>query len=181
MKKFIGIVLLALSVGFLQKIPARADEFKQREAKIAQYKKWLDTLGPEGSRYWVRLDAKRDRIDYISAKASFTPTLEARNDLSIRILTTLPATRKNSCSLISSMRPRTWRWASTALAGLNSIHGRLALQRSEQNQVFGIKFFQAEPRLAATINLVSQKTFCYLKGPPPPPGRGGFQGFVCVN
>lgn len=59
MKRIIGIVLLALSVGFLQKIPARADEFKQREAVIAQYKKWLDTLGPEGSRYWVRLDDKR--------------------------------------------------------------------------------------------------------------------------
>jgi hypothetical protein len=59
MKKIVGLVLLALSVGYFQKIPARADEFKNREAVIAQYKKWLDTLGPEGSRYWFRLDAKR--------------------------------------------------------------------------------------------------------------------------
>ena len=59
MKKIVGLVLLALLVGFFQKSPARADEFKNREAVIAQYKKWLDTLGPEGSRYWVRLDAKR--------------------------------------------------------------------------------------------------------------------------
>ena len=59
MKKIVGFVLLVLSLNILQKIPAWGDEFKKREAVIAQYKKWLDTLGPEGSRYWVRLDAKR--------------------------------------------------------------------------------------------------------------------------
>jgi hypothetical protein len=59
MKKIVVIVLLALSLGYLQEIPVWGDEFKKREAVIAQYKKWLDTLGPDGSRYWVRLDAKR--------------------------------------------------------------------------------------------------------------------------
>jgi hypothetical protein len=59
MKKIVVLVLLALSLGYLQEVPARADEFKKREAVIAQYKKWLDTLGPQGSRYWVRLDDKR--------------------------------------------------------------------------------------------------------------------------
>lgn len=59
MKKIVAAVLLALSLGYLQTIPARADEFTKREAVIAQYKKWLDTLGPAGSRYWVQLDAKR--------------------------------------------------------------------------------------------------------------------------
>ena len=49
MKKIVGVVLLAISFGFLQKIPACADEFKKREAVIAEYKKWLDTLGPSGS------------------------------------------------------------------------------------------------------------------------------------
>jgi hypothetical protein len=39
--------------------PAGADEFKKREAQIAHYKNWLDTLGPAGSKYWVRLDSKR--------------------------------------------------------------------------------------------------------------------------
>jgi hypothetical protein len=38
---------------------ASSNEFKIREAKIAQYKKWLDTLGPEGSQFWVRLDARK--------------------------------------------------------------------------------------------------------------------------
>jgi hypothetical protein len=35
------------------------NEFKQREAIIAQYKKWLDSLGPEGSKFWVRLDQRQ--------------------------------------------------------------------------------------------------------------------------
>lgn len=58
MKKIIAAVLLASSLSYLQHTPAWGDEFKKREAVIAQYKKWLDTLGPDGSRYWVRLDAK---------------------------------------------------------------------------------------------------------------------------
>ena len=57
--KFIVAIFLALSLGMLQGTPAFADEFKKREAQIAQYKKWLDTLGPTGSKYWVRLDGKQ--------------------------------------------------------------------------------------------------------------------------
>jgi hypothetical protein len=56
MKKTVVVLLLALSAGIAQTIPARANEFKERETKIAQYKKWLDTLGPQGSRFWIRLD-----------------------------------------------------------------------------------------------------------------------------
>lgn len=59
MKKFAVVVLMALSLGVLEKTLSWGDEFKKREAIIAQYKKWLDTLGPQGSRYWVRLDEKR--------------------------------------------------------------------------------------------------------------------------
>ena len=28
------------------------------EAKIMHYRQWLDTVGPEGSRYWIRLDGR---------------------------------------------------------------------------------------------------------------------------
>ena len=58
MKKFVLGVLMFLS-GVHQAQPVWANEFKAREAKIAQYKRWLDTLGPKGSQYWVRLDAGR--------------------------------------------------------------------------------------------------------------------------
>jgi hypothetical protein len=59
MKKIFAVVILAVSLGGLQKVQAWGDEFKKREAVIAQYKKWLDTLGPQGSQYWVRLEDKR--------------------------------------------------------------------------------------------------------------------------
>jgi hypothetical protein len=59
MKKIVAFVILALALSFFQKMPAWGDEFTKREAVIAQYKKWLDSLGPQGSQYWVRIDAKR--------------------------------------------------------------------------------------------------------------------------
>ncbi|HET8562546.1 MAG TPA: hypothetical protein VFM35_01610 [Candidatus Binatia bacterium] len=59
MKKIVFIVLLAIACGIVQKMPAWGNEFKKREAKMAEYKKWLDTLGPLGSKFWVRLDERR--------------------------------------------------------------------------------------------------------------------------
>jgi hypothetical protein len=60
MKRIVVVTLfLILSLSAFQTTPAWGDEFKKREAVIAQYKKWLDTMGPEGSRHWVRLDSKR--------------------------------------------------------------------------------------------------------------------------
>ena len=56
--KFAAAILVALSLLLLQGPSALANEFKQREAQMAQYKKWLDSLGPSGSKYWVRLDSK---------------------------------------------------------------------------------------------------------------------------
>jgi hypothetical protein len=57
--KIFAAVFLILSLSMIQGASAFADEFKKREAQIAQYKKWLDTLGPGGSRFWLRLDAKQ--------------------------------------------------------------------------------------------------------------------------
>ena len=59
MKKFVRGLLVSLWTGIEQPRAAWGNEFKVREAKIAQYKRWLDTMGPEGSQYWVRLDGKR--------------------------------------------------------------------------------------------------------------------------
>lgn len=33
--------------------------FKEIEARVAEYKKWLDQVGSNGSRYWVRLDSSK--------------------------------------------------------------------------------------------------------------------------
>ena len=58
MKRFVLGVLMFLS-GIEQAQPAWGNELKARQAKIAQYKKWLDTLGPQGSQYWMHLDSGR--------------------------------------------------------------------------------------------------------------------------
>ena len=59
MKKFVLVILMFLWSGVDQAQPAWGNEFKQREAKIAEYKTWLDTMGPQGSQFWVRLDARQ--------------------------------------------------------------------------------------------------------------------------
>ena len=57
--KITAAILVVLPLILLQGTLAPANEFKKREAQMREYKKWLDTLGPSGSKYWVRLDAKR--------------------------------------------------------------------------------------------------------------------------
>jgi hypothetical protein len=59
MKKNIVLLLIFLCATVMAIAPSHGNEFKEREAKIAQYKKWLDTLGPRGSQYWLRLDSTR--------------------------------------------------------------------------------------------------------------------------
>jgi hypothetical protein len=56
--QIIAAILLVLPLVLSQVTLAAANEFKKREAQMVEYKKWLDTLGPSGSKYWVRLDAK---------------------------------------------------------------------------------------------------------------------------
>jgi hypothetical protein len=58
MIKLIVVLVIFLWTLVVPTSPARGNEFTVREAKIAEYKKWLDTLGPQGSQYWVRLDAR---------------------------------------------------------------------------------------------------------------------------
>jgi hypothetical protein len=59
MNAFVIAFLLLCLAGVFEPLSVGGNEFKQREAKISQYKKWLDTLGPQGSRYWTRLDSQR--------------------------------------------------------------------------------------------------------------------------
>ncbi len=59
MKKIIALLLMFLCATVMATTPSHGNEFKEREVKIAQYKKWLDTLGPRGSQYWLRLDSGR--------------------------------------------------------------------------------------------------------------------------
>jgi hypothetical protein len=46
--------LLFPAVAFTQSV-----NFKEIEAKVSEYRKWLDQVGSNGSRYWVRLDSTK--------------------------------------------------------------------------------------------------------------------------
>ena len=59
MKKIIALLIMLLCATVMAIAPSHGNEFKEREVKIAQYKKWLETLGPRGSQYWLRLDSTR--------------------------------------------------------------------------------------------------------------------------
>jgi hypothetical protein len=53
--------LLFPSLAFAQNI-----SFKEIEARVLEYRKWLDKVGSNGSRFWVRLDStKRPHRLYI--------------------------------------------------------------------------------------------------------------------
>jgi hypothetical protein len=58
MRKFF-LLLFALACGLPFGATAMGDEFTVRAAQIAESKKWLDTLGSGGSRYWIKLDSER--------------------------------------------------------------------------------------------------------------------------
>ena len=38
---------------------AQAVNFKEIEAKVSEFRKWLDQAGANGSRFWVRLDSSK--------------------------------------------------------------------------------------------------------------------------
>lgn len=58
--KVTAVALLALFLSGFPSQPALAKghEFKKWEAQIAEYKRWLDSLGPNGARFWIKLDEK---------------------------------------------------------------------------------------------------------------------------
>src|SRR3954469_19319759 len=58
MSKFFRL-FFALAFGLPYAATAMGDEFTVRAAQIAESKKWLDTLGSSGSRYWMRVDSER--------------------------------------------------------------------------------------------------------------------------
>lgn len=50
---------LAFALLFPVTTPAEITDFKEIQARISEYKAWLDRLGANGARYWVRLDGTK--------------------------------------------------------------------------------------------------------------------------
>lgn len=54
-----AVVLLASALFFPGLASSQTISFKEIEARIIEYRKWLDQVGTNGSRYWVRLDSSK--------------------------------------------------------------------------------------------------------------------------
>lgn len=55
----ISIVFLASALLFPPLALSQSISFKEIEARVLEYRKWLDQAGAKGSRYWVRLDSSK--------------------------------------------------------------------------------------------------------------------------
>ena len=55
----IGFIILALALFFPAIARSQNLNFKEIESRVSEYRKWLDQLGSNGSRYWVRLDSSK--------------------------------------------------------------------------------------------------------------------------
>ena len=53
------VIILALALFFPLAARAQNLSFKEIESRISEYRKWLDQVGSNGSRYWVRLDSSK--------------------------------------------------------------------------------------------------------------------------
>jgi hypothetical protein len=63
----VAAVVLAAALLFPVVSSAQSFSFKEIEARVSEYKNWLDQLGSNGSRYWVRLDStKRPHRLYVA-------------------------------------------------------------------------------------------------------------------
>lgn len=55
----IAIFILASACFFSPLASAQNLNLKEIEARVLEYRKWLDKVGSNGSRYWVRLDSSK--------------------------------------------------------------------------------------------------------------------------
>ena len=53
------ILILASALLFPALAHTQGINFKEIEARVSEYRKWLDQVGTNGSRYWVRLDSSK--------------------------------------------------------------------------------------------------------------------------
>ncbi len=56
--RIIALIVLIFYLGVAFPLPASADDFRKQQSQIDAYKRWLDSLGPNGTRFWIRLDSR---------------------------------------------------------------------------------------------------------------------------
>jgi hypothetical protein len=80
----VAAVVLAFALLFPVLSSAQSFSFKEIEARVSEYKNWLDQLGSNGSRYWVRLDStKRPHRLYVAEGFTQATTTEKEHFIEI--------------------------------------------------------------------------------------------------
>ena len=55
----VAILFLASALVFPGASGAQSVNFKEIQARVAEYRKWLDQVGTNGTRYWIKLDSSK--------------------------------------------------------------------------------------------------------------------------
>ena len=80
----IRIILLASALLFPSFCLAQKVDFKEIEARVLEYRKWLEQVGSNGTRYWVRLDSsKRPHRLYVGEGFNQAELAEKENFIEI--------------------------------------------------------------------------------------------------
>jgi hypothetical protein len=105
----IQIVLLASALFFPAVAFAQSVNFKEIEAKVSEYRKWLDQVGSNGSRYWVRLDStKRPHRLYVGE--GFMRANSSEQENFIEIFSRFLAGHPDKNMLIDIYDPTNGKW-----------------------------------------------------------------------
>jgi hypothetical protein len=105
----IQIVLLASALLFPAVAFAQSINFKEIEAKVSEYRKWLDQVGSNGSRYWVRLDStKRPHRLYVGE--GFMRANSSEQENFIEIFSRFLAGHPDKNMLIDIYDPTNGKW-----------------------------------------------------------------------
>ena len=109
LKRKTVIIFLAFALLFPALSPAETVNFKAIQARIVEYKAWLDRLGSNGSRYWVRLDgSKRPHRLYIGE--GFLQADPGEKEHFIEIFSRFLAGHPEKNMLIDIFDPATGKW-----------------------------------------------------------------------
>jgi hypothetical protein len=80
----IQLIILASALFFPAVAGAQSVNFKEIEARVSEYRKWLDKVGSNGSRFWVRLDSsKRPHRLYVGEGFMQADTIAQENFIEI--------------------------------------------------------------------------------------------------
>jgi hypothetical protein len=105
----IPVVVLASALLFPAVAFAQSVSFKEIEAKVSEYRKWLDQVGSNGSRYWVRLDStKRPHRLYVGEGFMRANSREQENF--IEIFSRFLAGHPDKNMLIDIYDPTSGKW-----------------------------------------------------------------------